>query len=106
MAQSVQPAFRLLNDVLIQFGLMAVSIVILVIIVDVLSVQDVSSVWTNRWARLRNGDVAREVGHSFVAMFVEPPSYRASLGWPVPQSLVLGDPEPLSERLADPPELA
>ena len=72
-AVSKQPSFRIMNNFLIQLGLMVLSTFLLIIISEVLSIKDISSVWYERYSNIKNGVYFRECKKNIIYLFNPPP---------------------------------
>lgn len=72
-AVSKQPSFRIMNNVLIQIGLMLFSTFILLLISEVLSIKDVSSIWYERYVNIKNGLYFRKYKKNIIYLFNPPP---------------------------------
>jgi hypothetical protein len=74
-AESKQRTFRILNNGLIQVGLMLASDILLAAIAEWFSVQDISSIWSSRWRDLKSGLVYLRCKKSIRYLF-DPPPYQ------------------------------
>jgi hypothetical protein len=74
-AESKQPTFRILNNGLIQVGLMLVSSMLLAAIAEWFSVQDISSLWSSRWEDFRSGLAYGRCKKTIIYLF-DPPPYQ------------------------------
>ena len=74
-AKSKQPTYRLLNDMLIQIGLMWLSDILLAGIAEYFSVKDISGLWISRWDDLRSGKTYNRYKRGVTYLF-DPPPYQ------------------------------